>query len=147
MSVIKPLAIVLAPVLLLGGIIGWLHLPSRASANPAALPEPSASGVVRVTAQAFPALRSQDKPVLLDFWAPWCGPCRQQGPIVEKVSAQVGDRAIFGKVNVDEEKSLAAQFGIRAIPTLVVLRNGKETQRLVGVHDAGALVAALQLAP
>lgn len=143
MSWTKPLLILLVPVALLAGLLAWLHRP----APPAVLPEPSASGVVRVTTQAFPALQAQDKPVLIDFWAPWCGPCRQQGPIVEQVSAQVGDRAIVGKVNVDEEKALAARFGIQAIPTLVVLHGGKETQRLVGVHDAAALTAALQIKP
>lgn len=143
MSLSKPLLIILLPVALLGGILAWLHRP----APPAVLPAPSASGVVQVTAQAFPALKAQDKPVLIDFWAPWCPPCRKQGPIVEQVSTQVGDRAIIGKVNVDEEKTLAAQFGIRAIPTLVILRDGKEVQRLEGLHDAGALTAALQLKP
>ena len=82
-------------------------------------------------------------PVLIDFWAPWCGPCQTQGPILEAVAARMGDRAVVTKVNVDEESSLAAQFGVQAIPTLVILKQGKVVQRFVGVQQAQELVAAL----
>ena len=87
---------------------------------------------------------SMTLPVLVDFWAPWCGPCRTQGPILDTVAAQMGDRAVVTKVNVDEEAALAAQFGVQAIPTLVILKQGKPVQRFVGVQSAQALVAALE---
>jgi thioredoxin 1 len=103
------------------------------------------SNVIHLSTPAFAALAAQDKPVLIDFWAPWCGPCRAQGPILDTVSAQVGDRAVVAKVNVDEEQGLAAQFGVQAIPTLVVLKRGQVAQRFVGVQQAPALVAALGL--
>ena len=91
------------------------------------------SNVIYLTAAAFDKIKGQDKPVIIDFWAPWCGPCRTQGPILEQVSDKVGDRAIVAKVNVDEEPGLSAPFGVQAIPTLVVLKAGKVVQRFVGV--------------
>ncbi|HLO65627.1 MAG TPA: thioredoxin [Holophaga sp.] len=104
------------------------------------------SNVIHLTTPAFPALASQDKPVLIDFWAPWCGPCRIQGPIMDEVSTRTGDQAIVAKVNVDEEPALAAQFGVQAIPTLVLLKGGKVAQRFVGVRQAPELVEALEAA-
>jgi len=77
---------------------------------------------------------------------PRCGPCRTQGPILDQVSSQVGDSAIVGKVNVDEEPALAQKFGVQAIPTLVILKDGKVVQRFVGVQQAPALVSSLQAA-
>ena len=102
------------------------------------------SDVIHLTTPAFPALAAQARPVIIDFWAPWCGPCRTQGPILDTVAAQMGDRAVVTKVNVDEEAALAAQFGVQAIPTLVILKQGKPVQRFVGVQSAQALVAALE---
>lgn len=102
------------------------------------------SNVLHLTTGAFDKVLSQDKPVLIDFWAPWCGPCRMQGPILDQVSTQLGERAIITKVNVDEEPALAAQFGVSSIPTLVVLKDQKIAQRWVGVQRAEALVTALE---
>jgi len=104
------------------------------------------SRVIHLSSPAYSALAAQDKPVLIDFWAPWCGPCRAQAPILDTVADQVGERAIVAKVNVDEEGELAARFGVQAIPTLVVLKQGKLAQRLVGLQQAQALVQALEAA-
>ncbi|BDU77345.1 thioredoxin [Mesoterricola sediminis] len=104
------------------------------------------SAVQTLTAATFPAVRDQAKPVLIDFWAPWCGPCRTQGPIVDQVGTQVGDTAVVAKVNVDDERALAAQFGVQAIPTLVVLKNGQVVNRFVGVQSADVLAGALNAA-
>lgn len=104
------------------------------------------SAVLNLTTGTFPRIHSQEKPVLIDFWAPWCGPCRMQGPILEQVSARLGDRAIVAKVNVDEEGAIATPFGVQAIPTLVILKDGKVVQRFVGVHQVEVLVKALEAA-
>ncbi len=101
------------------------------------------SNVIHVTTTAFEKVAQQGSPVLIDFWAPWCGPCRMQGPILDQVSDTLGDKAIIAKVNVDEEPQLAASFGVQSIPTLVVLQGGKVAKRWVGVQQAPILVQAL----
>ena len=84
--------------------------------------------------------------VLVDFWAPWCGPCRTQGPIVEEVAGQLQGKAVVAKVNVDEEQAVAEKFNIQGIPTLIVFKNGKPAKQFVGVNDAATLISAVKAA-
>ncbi len=81
--------------------------------------------------------------VLVDFWAPWCGPCKTQGPILDKVADQIGDKVVIAKVNVDEAAPLAAQFGVRSIPTLLLFKEGEKVQDFIGVQQEPALIEAL----
>jgi thioredoxin 1 len=82
--------------------------------------------------------------ILVDFWAPWCAPCLVQGPIVERVAEMVGDRVKIAKVNIDEARQAADKLGIRAIPTVILFKDGKPVQQFVGVKPEGTLLAAIE---
>jgi len=85
-----------------------------------------------------------DLPLVVDFWAPWCGPCRMMEPHYERVSAQFGHQARFAKVNSDQEPQLSARFQIRGIPTLIAFKGGREIARQSGAMESSALASWLQ---
>ena len=84
-----------------------------------------------------------DKPVLVDFWAAWCGPCRMVGPIIDELSEEYEGKAVVRKVDIDSNQQYAAQFGVRNIPTVLVFKNGELVDRKVGVSSKNDYAQAL----
>ncbi len=86
---------------------------------------------------------NSDKPVLVDFWASWCGPCRMLSPIVEEIADEYAGRIKVGKINIDEQPQLAARFNVASIPTLILFKNGKPVNMSVGVKPKRAIESML----
>ena len=100
---------------------------------------------VTVTDSNFSSIVSGSQvPVLLDLWAAWCGPCRMIAPVVEQIAAELSGRAIVGKLDVDANPQTAAKFRVQSIPTLLILKNGQEVDRLIGAQPKSAILQRLQ---
>lgn len=95
--------------------------------------------VQEVTDQTFDDLIKSDQPVLVDFWAPWCGPCRMVAPIVKELSGEYEGKVQFRKLNTDENPMVAAKFNIRSIPTLLLFKNGQQVGQIVGFRPKAAI--------
>lgn len=100
--------------------------------------------ILELTPDTYDGLLSEDVPVLIDFWAPWCGPCRTLSPIVEELADDWAGRIKIATCNVDENQSLAMQYGVMSIPTLVLLKQGNEIARTVGSMPKEQLMAELE---
>lgn len=99
---------------------------------------------IALTSETFDTtLAGTDQPVLVDFWAEWCGPCKMMSPILDQLATEQAGRATIAKVDVDAFPDLQARFGIRAIPTLIVFKNGQPVNTITGVRSKGFLEAAL----
>ncbi|MDY2861793.1 MAG: thioredoxin [Oscillospiraceae bacterium] len=101
---------------------------------------------VTITKENFEqVVLKSDKPVLVDFWATWCGPCKMLSPIIEEVRKETEGKAVVGKINVDEQQELAMQFGVMSIPTLLVFKNGEIVKKQIGFIPKQAVLGLLDL--
>ena len=99
--------------------------------------------VLKVNKSNFEEIKNSEKPVLLDFYADWCGPCRMVGPVIDEI-AEERDDIVVGKINVDEEEELASQFGVYSIPTLVVIKGGKIVNQASGAKPKAQILAMVE---
>jgi thioredoxin 1 len=103
-----------------------------------------AEGIVEIDDKGFDAdVLQSEKPVMVDFWAPWCGPCKAIGPVIEELAAGFGDKIKFAKCNVDDNPVTPSKFGITAIPTLIFFKQGKEVEKITGMVAKSKLEEAL----
>jgi thioredoxin 1 len=129
----------------IGALLGGLFALSAGSRQAAAETPGTQHAVLQIgsAAEFEQRVLKADKPVLVDFYAAWCGPCRNLAPTIEKIARQYEGRALVYKVNVDRLSPLAGRYGVENIPAVLFFRDGKEVQRLIGVQPAGAYARVL----
>ncbi|MCK9314617.1 MAG: thioredoxin [Verrucomicrobia bacterium] len=103
-----------------------------------------ADGIIDLTSENFNSTTSQKGVVLVDFWAPWCGPCKMLGPVLARVAAALKDKAVIAKVNVDENQELAAQFQVTSIPAMFIFKDGQPVKQLMGLKSEADITKAIE---
>lgn len=101
---------------------------------------------IHINKNNFKRILDSDKPVLIDFWAPWCGPCRLQAPIIDELSDEITNNAVVAKLDIDEHPEFATQYSVMSIPTLLVLNKGKVVERRTGVTPKAKLLSMINSA-
>ena len=94
---------------------------------------------VAITSENFESLKNGNLPLVVDLWAPWCGPCRMVGPVISELASQYDGKVVIGKCNVDDEEDIAAELGVRSIPTILFYRNGEVVDKFVGAAPKAVL--------
>ncbi len=105
----------------------------------------ASEAIMEIGEANFPkVVEASQSPVLLDFWASWCGPCRALAPIVDEIASEMKGQLVVGKVNTDDEGSLAMKYGIRSIPTMIVFKGGKEVERIIGLRSKEEILSTIR---
>lgn len=102
-----------------------------------------ADNMITLTDTTFPDLISGDQPILVDFWAEWCGPCRLVAPVLEEIAKEHGDKVTIGKLNIDENPQAPASYDVMSIPTMILYKDGVEKKRIVGARPKHQILAEL----
>jgi len=100
--------------------------------------------IANLDSSTFPSTISGEQPVLVDFWAPWCGPCKAIAPVLEELAGELEGQVSIGKVNVDENDAISAEYGVRAIPTLLLFKGGNVVEQIVGMTSKDALLEKIK---